>query len=207
MAEAFWECIKSASQCRTRGGRCLLQEVFGAEEVFRTGPFNVDDAFMKGKLAPRELSHQGPCFSCVRQRYHVELFEYEGEDKKRRRSARRKWAVRTSASRSRMVRLCQAPEGHGCRNAGRPNVVDAGPLEGFKWVYFRAPWGQILEIASFDKLGYEKDHGQALVCGGEPVGCAEERWFRTLTSRSVLELRLIVEFVTPTQTGNATVRL
>ena len=38
-----------------------------------------------------------------------------------------------------------------------PNTVDAGPLEGFNWVYFEAPWGQMLEIASFDKLGYEKN--------------------------------------------------
>jgi len=41
-------------------------------------------------------------------------------------------------------------------------VVDAGPLEGFKWIYFRAPWGQILEIASFDKLGYEKNSSSKL---------------------------------------------
>ncbi len=27
---------------------------------------------------------------------------------------------------------------------------------GFEWIYFRAPWGQMLEIASFKSLGYEK---------------------------------------------------
>ena len=43
-----------------------------------------------------------------------------------------------------------------------PNVVDAGPLAGFKWIYFRAPWGQILEVASFDKLGYEKNSSRRL---------------------------------------------
>jgi hypothetical protein len=38
-----------------------------------------------------------------------------------------------------------------------PDVVDAGRFDGFKWACFRAPWGQILEIASFDELGYEND--------------------------------------------------
>lgn len=38
-----------------------------------------------------------------------------------------------------------------------PTTVEGGPLDGFSWIYFRAPWGQLLEIASFDKLGYEKD--------------------------------------------------
>jgi catechol 2,3-dioxygenase-like lactoylglutathione lyase family enzyme len=43
-----------------------------------------------------------------------------------------------------------------------PNLVEKGPLAGFNWVYFRAPWGQILEIASFEKLGYEKDTSHRL---------------------------------------------
>jgi hypothetical protein len=38
-----------------------------------------------------------------------------------------------------------------------PNLVEAGPLAGFNWIYFRAPWGLILEVASFDKLGYEQN--------------------------------------------------
>ena len=38
-----------------------------------------------------------------------------------------------------------------------PNTVDAGPLAGFNWIYFKAPWGQIFEIASFGKLGYERE--------------------------------------------------
>ena len=32
-----------------------------------------------------------------------------------------------------------------------------GPLAGFKWIYFNAPWRQSLEIASFPSLGNEKD--------------------------------------------------
>jgi hypothetical protein len=37
-----------------------------------------------------------------------------------------------------------------------PNLVDSGPLAGFNWIYFRSPWGLVLEVASFDKLGYEE---------------------------------------------------
>ena len=38
-----------------------------------------------------------------------------------------------------------------------PNIIEEGPLAGFSWIYFNAPWGQTLEIASFSSLGYEKD--------------------------------------------------
>ena len=43
-----------------------------------------------------------------------------------------------------------------------PNTVTEGPLAGFNWIYFNAPWGQSLEIASFSSLGYEKDTPERL---------------------------------------------
>ena len=38
-----------------------------------------------------------------------------------------------------------------------PNLVESGPLAGFNWIYFLAPWGLILEVASFAELGYERN--------------------------------------------------
>ncbi|MFO1033835.1 MAG: VOC family protein [Hyphomicrobiales bacterium] len=145
-------------------GVAFFKKVFGAEEVFRTGPFNVDDAFMKGKLgaAPNSRIKDLVFLRCGKGT-SVELFEYEGEDK--RAPQKRSSEVGGShicfevddvfASAKRLKDL-------GVEMLDGPNVVDAGPLEGFKWVYFRAPWGQILEIASFDSLGYEKSTAKRL---------------------------------------------
>jgi len=36
-----------------------------------------------------------------------------------------------------------------------PNLITEGPLKGFDWIYLRSSWGLLLEVASFDKLGYE----------------------------------------------------
>lgn len=140
-------------------GIAFFKNVFGAEAVFRTGPFNVDDAFMKGKLGAAANSRiKDLVFLRCGNGTSVELFEYEGEDKKapQKRSSEVGGShicfevadVFASAARLKAM---------GIEMLDGPNVVDAGPLEGFKWVYFRTPWGQILEIASFDKLGYEKD--------------------------------------------------
>lgn len=38
-----------------------------------------------------------------------------------------------------------------------PTLWKSGPLAGFNWIYFRAPWGFGLEVASFDKVGYESN--------------------------------------------------
>lgn len=43
-----------------------------------------------------------------------------------------------------------------------PNHVEEGPLAGFEWIYFRAPWGLMLEVASFDRLGYENGSSERL---------------------------------------------
>ena len=88
----------------------------------------------------------------------MELFEYSGEDNT---------APQKRSSEVGGMHLCfevddvfasaERLRAQGIEMLDGPNSVDAGPLEGFNWIYFRAPWGQLLEIASFDKLGYEKD--------------------------------------------------
>lgn len=138
-------------------GIAFFKAIFGAVEVFRTGPFDVDAHFMKAKLgaAPQSRIHDLVFLRCG-EGTSVELFEYSGEDK----SAPQKRASEVGG-----MHLCFEVEdvfasAERLRELGvemleGPNSVDAGPLAGFNWIYFRAPWGQILEIASFDKLGYE----------------------------------------------------
>lgn len=140
-------------------GIAFFKAVFGAVDVFRTGPFDVDEAFMQRRLgaAPhtriRDLAFLrcgiGPS---------VELFEYSGENSN---------APPKRVSEVGGMHLCFEVEdvfasaerlkANGIDFLEGPNTVEAGPLAGFNWIYFKSPWGQMLEIASFKNLGYEKD--------------------------------------------------
>ncbi len=139
-------------------GIAFFKKIFGAIEVFRTGPFDVDDGFMKGKLGAAPHSRiKDLAFLRCGNGTSVELFEYSGEDKK----AAQKRSSEVGGSHicfevEDVVASAERLKSLGVEMLDGPNLVDAGPLEGFHWVYFRAPWGQILEIASFGKLGYEK---------------------------------------------------
>jgi catechol 2,3-dioxygenase-like lactoylglutathione lyase family enzyme len=138
-------------------GIAFFKTVFGAVDVFRTGPFNVDEKFMQGKLgaSPKSRIRDLVFLKCGRGT-SVELFEYDGEDKT---------APLKRTSEVGGMHLCFEVEdvfasaerlrAQGVEMLDGPNVVEDGPLAGFKWIYFKSPWGQVLEIASFDGLGYE----------------------------------------------------
>jgi catechol 2,3-dioxygenase-like lactoylglutathione lyase family enzyme len=140
-------------------GIAFFKEVFGAVEVFHTGPFDVDESFMEGKLgaAPHSRIRDLVFLRCGNGT-SVELFEYSGEDK----TAPQKRSSEVGGSHicfevEDVFASAERLKAMGVEMLVGPNTVDAGPLAGFSWVYFRTPWGQILEIASFDKLGYEND--------------------------------------------------
>jgi catechol 2,3-dioxygenase-like lactoylglutathione lyase family enzyme len=137
----------------------FFKTVFGAIEVFHTGAFDVDNNFMSGKLGAAPTSRiRDLVFLRCGNGTSVELFEYDGEDKT---------APQKRSSEVGGTHICFEVEdvfasaarmkAQGIEMLDGPNTVDAGPLEGFNWVYFRAPWGQVLEIASFGELGYEKE--------------------------------------------------
>jgi catechol 2,3-dioxygenase-like lactoylglutathione lyase family enzyme len=140
-------------------GIAFFKAVFGAIEVFHTGPFDVDQAFMKNKLgaAPQSKIRDLVFLRCG-DGTSVELFEYSGDqgDSRPKRSSEvggmhlcfEVEDVRTSAERLRAL---------GVEMLEGPTLVDAGPLAGFNWIYLRSPWGLLLEVASFDKLGYEEN--------------------------------------------------
>lgn len=139
-------------------GIAFFQKIFGAEVVFRTGPFDVDDAFMQRRLgAASGTKIRDLVFLSCGAGPAVELFEYSGEDKSARPSR---------SSEVGGMHLCFEVEdvfasaerlkAMGVEMLEGPNTVSEGPLAGFEWIYFRAPWGLMLEIASFKSLGYEK---------------------------------------------------
>jgi catechol 2,3-dioxygenase-like lactoylglutathione lyase family enzyme len=140
-------------------GIAFFKAIFGAIEVFHTGPFDVDASFMKGKLgASPESRIRDLVFLRCGEGTSVELFEYSGDDKA---------SPPKRSSEVGGMHLCFEVDdvfasaarlrAQGVEMLEGPNKVEAGPLAGFNWIYFRAPWGLLLEVASFDKLGYEKD--------------------------------------------------
>lgn len=137
----------------------FFRAIFGAVEVFRTGPFDVDATFMKEHIGAAEHSRiLDLVFLRCGLGTSVELFEYEGEDKDAK-------AKRPSEIGG--VHLCFEVEdvfaaAERLREAGAemlkgPNLVASGPLMGFHWIFCRSSWGLLVEVASFDKLGYEKN--------------------------------------------------
>ena len=140
-------------------GIAFFKAVFGAVDVFRTGPFDVDESFMEGKLGASPKSRiRDLVFLKCGEGTSVELFEYSGEDKS---------VPPRRPSEIGGMHLCFEVEdvfasaerlrAQGIEMLDGPNTVEEGPLAGFNWIYFRSPWGQIMEVASFDKLGYEKE--------------------------------------------------
>ncbi len=139
-------------------GISFFKAVFGAVDVFRTGPFDVDDHFMTRRLGARSgTAIRDLVFLKCGAGTSVELFEYSGEDNEARPKRNSEVGgthlcfevedVFASADRLRA---------QGVEFLDGPNTVTEGPLAGFNWIYFYAPWGQSLEIASFSSLGYEK---------------------------------------------------
>ena len=140
-------------------GIAFFKTIFGAVEVFRTGPFDVDDAFMQRKLGtPAYTRIRDLVFLRCGDSTNVELFEYTGEDSSAR--PRRNSEIGGTHLCFEVEDVFASAErltAQGIELLEGPNTVTEGPLAGFSWVYFNSPWGQSLEIASFASLGYEKD--------------------------------------------------
>lgn len=140
-------------------GIAFFKTIFGAVEVFRTGPFDVDNAFMQRKLGtPPHTRIRDLVFLRCGDSTNVELFEYTGEDSSAR--PRRNSEIGGTHLCFEVEDVFASAErltAQGIELLEGPNTVTEGPLAGFSWVYFNSPWGQSLEIASFASLGYEKD--------------------------------------------------
>jgi catechol 2,3-dioxygenase-like lactoylglutathione lyase family enzyme len=136
----------------------FFQKNFDIIDVFHTGPFDVDNAFMANKLgaAPQSRITDLVFLRCG-DGPSLELFEYSGDDaNKHQKRSSEIGGSHICFEVDDVFASAKKLKTNGVELLDGPNSVDAGPLEGFSWVYFRTPWGQIMEIASFDKLGYEK---------------------------------------------------
>ncbi|NBE06961.1 VOC family protein [Paragemmobacter ruber] len=142
----------------------FFKAVFGAVEVFRTGAFDVDESFMERRLGtPPHTRIRDLVFLRCGAGTNVELFEYSGEDSSAR--PRRNSEIGGTHLCFEVEDVFASVErlrAEGVEFLDGPNTVTEGPLAGFNWIYFNAPWGQSLEIASFTSLGYEKDTGERI---------------------------------------------
>lgn len=138
-------------------GISFFKAVFGAIEVFRTGPFDVDESFMAGKLgaAPQSRIRDLVFLRCG-EGTSVELFEYSGEEASPPKRSSEVGGMHLCFEVDDVFASAERLKAQGVELLDGPNRVESGPLAGFNWIYFRAPWGQILEVASFDALGYEE---------------------------------------------------
>lgn len=137
-------------------GIAFFKAVFGAIEVFRTGPFDVDEAFMANRLGAAAHSKiDDLVFLHCGHGTSVELFQYSGEDKVPPRRPSEIGGMHLCFEVEDVFATAERLKAEGIKMLEGPNTVESGPLAGFQWIYFRAPWGQILEVASFDTLGYE----------------------------------------------------
>ena len=140
-------------------GIAFFKAIFGAVEVFRTGPFDVDESFMKNKLGASPQSRiRDLVFLRCGDGPSVELFEYSGDegDTRTKRSSE-VGGMHLCFEVDDVFASAERLRAQGVEMLDGPNQVDAGPLAGFDWIYFRAPWGLLLEVASFKKLGYEEN--------------------------------------------------
>ena len=137
----------------------FLQDLLGASELYRVGPFEADDDWMQRHLGvhPRAKIRQlavlrlgtGP---------DLELFEFDAPDQ-------RPFAPRNSdvgaAHLAFYVDDINTAESElrarGLTLLGETTTMVEGPSAGLSWIYFLSPWGLQLELVSAPKgLAYER---------------------------------------------------
>lgn len=128
----------------------FLVDVLGCEYMYRLGPFQSDDTWMRDHLNvdPRAVMRELHFFRCGEQAV-FEVFEYEAPDQ-------RTTLPRNSDHGGHHVALyvddldaaVDHLREHGVTVLGDP-TTSKGPSEGQRWVYFLAPWGMQFELVSY----------------------------------------------------------
>ncbi|NEI21752.1 hypothetical protein GUK30_20280 [Rhizobium leguminosarum] len=92
----------------------------------------------------------------------VELFEYSGEEDSRPKRLSEVGGMHLCFEVDDVHACAERLRAQGVDMLDGPNLVESGPLRGFNWIYFRSPWGLMLEAASFNRLGYESNSSHRL---------------------------------------------
>jgi catechol 2,3-dioxygenase-like lactoylglutathione lyase family enzyme len=127
----------------------FFTSVLGAEPIYDIGPFAGPEDWMAGHLAGSSGAHihrlrviaiaNGPT---------VELIELTRTDgKAEAESAPAGWHIAFYVED--MDAALATLRAHGCQILSGPVDMTEGPSAGLSWLYFRAPWGQQLELVSY----------------------------------------------------------
>ena len=140
----------------------FFETVFGASTVMECGSVDVDDDYMVRRLgvpSGRRILDQR-VIVCGNGG-NIELFQYEGESteaplKRNSEVGGFHFAFQVDDAMESAGRLREA----GVEVLEGPSYVSSGPMAGLTWVYLKAPWGQGLELVSWDgPMGYEAAGG------------------------------------------------
>lgn len=137
----------------------FFEAMFGCVKILNTGRFDVDDDFMANCLGAKPSSRlEDLVFLRCGNSANIELFKYSGDDDDggyRRPSQIGSFHIafqvddaKASGERLRSLGV-QVLEG--------PSHIDEGQFDGLTWGYVIAPWGQFIELFSYESLGYEAD--------------------------------------------------
>lgn len=136
----------------------FFEQVLECRCVFRTGPFDqVDNTFMVRHLAAKNGARiRDLAMLRCGDGTNLEVFQYESPDPAGEYLAPSQLgAYHLAFQVEDVARAVARLRDLGVETYEGPNYVDEGPFEGLTWSYFRAPWGQYLELFSYDSLGYE----------------------------------------------------
>ncbi|NEI48018.1 hypothetical protein GR217_09975 [Rhizobium leguminosarum] len=78
----------------------------------------------------------------------VELFEYSGEEDSRPKRLSEVGGMHLCFEVDDVHACAERLRAQGVDMLDGPNLVESGPLRGFNWIYFRSPWGLMLEAAA-----------------------------------------------------------
>ena len=126
-------------------------EVTGAEVLYDIGPFESADDWMASHLAvhPRARINKLRVIK-VANGPVLELFEFTAPDQERRlprNSDHGGWHMAFYVED--MERALAALKAHEVEIQSGPVIMTEGPSAGLQWLYFKAPWGQQLELVSY----------------------------------------------------------
>jgi catechol 2,3-dioxygenase-like lactoylglutathione lyase family enzyme len=131
------------------GATTFFANVLGAEALYDVGPFPGPEDWMAGHLAGATGAHiHRMRILAVANGPAIELIELTGADGRTdNSSAPAGWHIAFYVED--MDAALAALKMHDCKILSGPVDMTEGPSAGLAWLYFRAPWGQQLELVSY----------------------------------------------------------
>ena len=127
----------------------FLSDVLGASPLYDVGPFAGPADWMAGHLAGSTGAHiHRMRMLAVANGPSIELIELIGRDSRGGDgTAPAGWHIAFYVES--MDAALEALRRHECQILSGPVDMTEGPSAGLSWLYFRAPWGQQLELVSY----------------------------------------------------------